>query len=320
MGGGGSSSKSVAPPAVPAALPSQPPPPLSVKKGKGPAQGGGQPPPPARCQVEGCDLDLTGAKSYYRRHKVCGMHSKHPKVIVAGLEQRFCQQCSRFHLLAEFDQGKRSCRRRLAGHNERRRKPSLGQSLASFHEPNGRYGGGILMNFMHPKPPDSARVPWSTMSGGDRAPNRQSQRRGFGNPGVGMAVSSPYPTTVFSSPEISPGDCFAGVAESTCALSLLSTQPWCTASVGPRIQRSPVLLSGDEFDMAGGYVDGSWADRDHAGGGKSQGMGWREIRDGGVCQFSGELELAVRGSRHCPTDGVGPSQAYDHHHDVNWSL
>lgn len=29
----------------------------------------------------------------------------------------------RFHLLKEFDEGKRSCRRRLAGHNERRRKP-----------------------------------------------------------------------------------------------------------------------------------------------------------------------------------------------------
>lgn len=28
----------------------------------------------------------------------------------------------RFHELAEFDESKRSCRRRLAGHNERRRK------------------------------------------------------------------------------------------------------------------------------------------------------------------------------------------------------
>nr|WCD39357.1 squamosa promoter binding-like protein 7 [Cenchrus americanus] len=36
---------------------------------------------------------------------------------------RFCQQCSRFHLLAEFDDTKRSCRKRLDGHNRRRRKP-----------------------------------------------------------------------------------------------------------------------------------------------------------------------------------------------------
>lgn len=28
----------------------------------------------------------------------------------------------RFHVLQEFDEGKRSCRRRLAGHNKRRRK------------------------------------------------------------------------------------------------------------------------------------------------------------------------------------------------------
>lgn len=28
----------------------------------------------------------------------------------------------RFHVLQEFDEGKRSCRRRLAGHNRRRRK------------------------------------------------------------------------------------------------------------------------------------------------------------------------------------------------------
>ncbi|KAJ7556855.1 hypothetical protein O6H91_05G101800 [Diphasiastrum complanatum] len=76
-----------------------------------------------RCQVEGCKLDLTTAKDYHRRHKVCAMHSKSPRVRVASLEQRFCQQCSRFHVLAEFDEGKRSCRRKLAGHNERRRKP-----------------------------------------------------------------------------------------------------------------------------------------------------------------------------------------------------
>lgn len=61
------------------------------KKGKGLVQ---QQEPP-RCQVEGCKLDLSDAKAYYSRHKVCGMHSKSPMVIVAGLEQRFCQQCSR---------------------------------------------------------------------------------------------------------------------------------------------------------------------------------------------------------------------------------
>lgn len=48
-----------------------------------------------RCQVEGCNLDLVSAKDYNRRHRICESHSKSPKVIVAGLERRFCQQCSR---------------------------------------------------------------------------------------------------------------------------------------------------------------------------------------------------------------------------------
>ncbi|XP_004513942.1 squamosa promoter-binding-like protein 7 [Cicer arietinum] len=78
----------------------------------------------ARCQVEGCHVALMNAKEYHKRHKVCEMHSKAPKVVVLGLEQRFCQQCSRFHVVSEFDDSKRSCRRRLAGHNERRRKSS----------------------------------------------------------------------------------------------------------------------------------------------------------------------------------------------------
>ncbi|KAL6322381.1 hypothetical protein AAG906_007934 [Vitis piasezkii] len=84
----------------------------------------GSPATVPRCQVEGCHVALVNAKDYHRRHKVCEMHSKAPKVVVLGLEQRFCQQCSRFHAVSEFDDSKRSCRRRLAGHNERRRKSS----------------------------------------------------------------------------------------------------------------------------------------------------------------------------------------------------
>ncbi|KAK6151746.1 hypothetical protein DH2020_014381 [Rehmannia glutinosa] len=76
------------------------------------------------CQAERCPADLSEAKTYHRRHKVCEHHAKAQVVVVAGIRQRFCQQCSRFHELAEFDETKRSCRRRLAGHNERRRKSS----------------------------------------------------------------------------------------------------------------------------------------------------------------------------------------------------
>ncbi|ERN17843.1 hypothetical protein AMTRI_Chr10g226720 [Amborella trichopoda] len=102
------------------------------------------------CQVEGCNVDLRASKDYHKRHKVCDIHSKTAKVIVKGIEQRFCQQCSRFHLLAEFDDGKRSCRKRLAGHNERRRKPQLearlgksGRLLPAY--PGDRFHGSSLI-------------------------------------------------------------------------------------------------------------------------------------------------------------------------------
>nr|Q38740.1 RecName: Full=Squamosa promoter-binding protein 2 [Antirrhinum majus]CAA63061.1 squamosa-promoter binding protein 2 [Antirrhinum majus] len=88
------------------------------------ASGGGVVAQPC-CLVENCGADLRNCKKYYQRHRVCEVHAKAPVVSVEGLMQRFCQQCSRFHDLSEFDQTKRSCRRRLAGHNERRRKSSL---------------------------------------------------------------------------------------------------------------------------------------------------------------------------------------------------
>ncbi|XP_020572090.1 squamosa promoter-binding-like protein 18 [Phalaenopsis equestris] len=77
------------------------------------------------CLVDDCKSDLSSCKEYHRRHKVCELHSKTPVVMVGGQEQRFCQQCSRFHLLMEFDEVKRSCRKRLDGHNRRRRKPQV---------------------------------------------------------------------------------------------------------------------------------------------------------------------------------------------------
>ncbi|XP_062183310.1 putative squamosa promoter-binding-like protein 19 isoform X2 [Phragmites australis] len=74
------------------------------------------------CSVDGCRSDLSRCREYHRRHKVCEAHSKTPVVVVSGQEQRFCQQCSRFHMLSKFDEGKRSCRKRLDDHNRRRRK------------------------------------------------------------------------------------------------------------------------------------------------------------------------------------------------------
>lgn len=63
----------------------------STKKGKASSPAANVP----RCQAEDCKIDLTGAKDYHRRHKVCEWHSKSSKAKVANLDQRFCQQCSR---------------------------------------------------------------------------------------------------------------------------------------------------------------------------------------------------------------------------------
>ncbi|RDY03040.1 Squamosa promoter-binding-like protein 13, partial [Mucuna pruriens] len=84
------------------------------------------------CQADECGMDLSMAKSYNRRHKICDRHSKAPVVLVSSTRQRFCQQCSRFHELAEFDGNKRSCRIRLSGHNERRRKARADLSLGGY--------------------------------------------------------------------------------------------------------------------------------------------------------------------------------------------
>ncbi|XP_002962307.2 squamosa promoter-binding-like protein 14 [Selaginella moellendorffii] len=117
--------------------------PPTRKKQRGVAQPAATP----RCQVDGCGADLSGSKGYHRRHRVCELHSKAPKSIVKGQEQRFCQQCSRFHGLGYFDEGKRSCRRRLAGHNQRRRKPPPPDP---FVIPSSILGFSSSGNFMNP--------------------------------------------------------------------------------------------------------------------------------------------------------------------------
>ncbi|OVA00369.1 Transcription factor [Macleaya cordata] len=127
--------------------------------GGGGSSGGGGVAQPC-CQAEKCMVDLSEAKRYHRRHKVCEHHSKAPVVMVAGLRQRFCQQCSRFHELSEFDEAKRSCRRRLAGHNERRRK----SSSESHGEGSGRKGGSPQLKENHCRQADqTGRLPITTL-------------------------------------------------------------------------------------------------------------------------------------------------------------
>lgn len=49
-----------------------------------------------RCQADECGADLRMAKAYHKRHKVCERHAKAAVVLVSGVRQRFCQQCSKY--------------------------------------------------------------------------------------------------------------------------------------------------------------------------------------------------------------------------------
>ncbi|XP_039125475.1 squamosa promoter-binding-like protein 14 isoform X2 [Dioscorea cayenensis subsp. rotundata] len=278
---------------------------VTAKKGKGVVQGVQQAP---RCQVEGCNVDLSDVKAYYSRHKVCAIHSKSPKVIVAGLEQRFCQQCSRFHQLTEFDQVKRSCRRRLAGHNERRRKPPLtslsprmGRFSSSFSD-NNRYRGS-MMDFSYAR--QTGRSGGGSGGGGGGSRNAMPLlRQGELNTlACGIAPHSfqfhPYMQsstgeTLFSGLGISS----PGVSDSSCALSLLSnTQQWSsniTARNRPLIMMPPPMVQQEPVMATSCFVSSSsWDFKDH---GTYASLEGRSMEMVSSHRFSGELELALQGN------------------------
>ncbi|PIA39409.1 hypothetical protein AQUCO_02600098v1 [Aquilegia coerulea] len=75
-----------------------------------------------RCQVPGCEVDISELKGYHKRHRVCLSCAHASSVVLDGETKRYCQQCGKFHLLPDFDEGKRSCRRKLEKHNRRRRR------------------------------------------------------------------------------------------------------------------------------------------------------------------------------------------------------
>ncbi|XP_011071504.1 squamosa promoter-binding-like protein 7 [Sesamum indicum] len=77
---------------------------------------------PARCQVPGCEVDISELKGYHKRHRVCLRCANASAVELDGESKRYCQQCGKFHILSDFDEGKRSCRRKLERHNNRRRR------------------------------------------------------------------------------------------------------------------------------------------------------------------------------------------------------
>ncbi|KAK7303179.1 hypothetical protein RJT34_14081 [Clitoria ternatea] len=91
-------------------------------------------PASARCQVPGCEVDISELKGYHRRHRVCLRCANAATVSLHGEAKRYCQQCGKFHVLSDFDEGKRSCRRKLERHNTRRRRKPPASDSAPDHE------------------------------------------------------------------------------------------------------------------------------------------------------------------------------------------
>jgi len=56
------------------------------------------------------------------RFRTCTLHRREDEVDMNGVPSRYCQQCTRFHPLSEFDGLKHGCRKRLDRHNLRRKR------------------------------------------------------------------------------------------------------------------------------------------------------------------------------------------------------
>uniref|UniRef100_A0A6N2MVR3 SBP-type domain-containing protein n=1 Tax=Salix viminalis TaxID=40686 RepID=A0A6N2MVR3_SALVM len=96
----------------------------------------------ARCQVPSCEADISELKGYHRRHRVCLGCANATAVVLDGETKRYCQQCGKFHVLSDFDEGKRSCRRKLERHNNRRRRKPADSGKGSAGDKEVQ--GGLL--------------------------------------------------------------------------------------------------------------------------------------------------------------------------------
>ncbi|XP_024627422.1 squamosa promoter-binding-like protein 2 [Medicago truncatula] len=170
---------------------------------------------PPHCQVEGCGLNLSSAKDYHCKRRVCESHAKSPMVVIDGLERRFCQQCSRFHDLFEFDGKKKSCRRQLSNHNARRRKyhrqaVQSSQSALSYSRSDGKQQ---MSPFTNSK--TATNLAWQNMHN-----SKLPQAKDFLLKPSKDNIDTPSVEDFMNFSDTNATQDF------TCALSLLSTNQW----------------------------------------------------------------------------------------------
>ncbi|PSC71981.1 squamosa promoter binding [Micractinium conductrix] len=86
-------------------------------------------PSQSACRVNGCPEPL--GTGYSTKYRICRQHYNATSVELSeGTFGRFCQQCSKFHPLSEFEGEKLSCRAGLERHTQRRKERQARQRQA----------------------------------------------------------------------------------------------------------------------------------------------------------------------------------------------
>ena len=70
------------------------------------------------CQADDCSADLSKS-SWHERKRTCPQHAQAKEFLKKECPSRFCQQCSRVHLIEAFEKDRRSCKEQLAKHAAR---------------------------------------------------------------------------------------------------------------------------------------------------------------------------------------------------------
>ncbi|KAF8369450.1 hypothetical protein HHK36_032535 [Tetracentron sinense] len=183
---------------------------------------------------------------------------------------------------------------------------------------------------------------WPPIRSVDRVPGNPSTATGKFLPHLWQTGSENPPDNaflqgsaggaVFSSHGFTPGECFAGISDSGCALSLLSTQPW-----GSRSQASghavSNLMNDEGAPMAQStaphgavtnhFTNNTWNFKGNEAGSSSHEMphalGLGQVSQPANSQFSDELELGQQGGRQYIE--LGQSRAYgSSSQQMQWSL
>ncbi|CAK9181585.1 unnamed protein product [Ilex paraguariensis] len=206
---------------------------------------------------------------------------------------------------------------------------------------NNSRAGGFLMDFTS-YPKLTWRIPWPDTKGTDRISGNQLTATGKILPFMWQSNSeNPPPDLLQGSSSrtgdpfthIPSGECFVGVSNSSCALSLLSNQPW-----GSRNQpfnlgvhnllntdgTPMVQAAGTNGEAISQFSSNSWGLKCNETGSSSHEMppdlGLTQISHPANSQYHGEFELAQQGGRQYLLEAEH-SRAYDSCiQNMHWSL